>query len=152
MNKAEIIAGTAHRMGARIEDLFEAAKRESLKHTAQREAYQKSAKAVEQLLNHVSKDLDEGKLEMEQAKLVKTWLGRAISVCENMGRNSENLILVSQGQVKGLETALGTAKQEYDVASAKAAKNSEPEAAEEAEHPQDDRHPGASIKDERQAE
>lgn len=149
MNKAEIIAGTAHRMGARIEDLFEAAKREVIKHTSQKEAFFKSSKAVEQLLSHVSKDLDEGKLEMEQAKLLKTWLHRAVTVCENMSRNSENLVLVAQGQVKGLETALGTAKQEYETANAKL--EASKQTTEEPNAPADG-HPGPSLKDERQAE
>lgn len=132
--KAEIIAGTAHRIGGRVEDLYEAAKREVARWEGQKEGALKCAKLIESLLGHLQKELDDEKMSIEDAAKIKGWVARALSSCDGAALQASNLQIAAQGQVQGLERAVALLKQEFDTARSAIGV---------------ERHPGPSIKEER---
>jgi hypothetical protein len=63
---------------------------------------------------HVDKEVDEDKLDLEQAKLVKLWLSRAVQATHNLFLNAQNQVLVTQGKVNGLTSVVALTKKYKD--------------------------------------
>lgn len=114
--KTQLIAGTAHKIGGRLEDLLEVAKREVSRWDGQKEGALKCAKQVEGLFVVLQKSTDDGQVSLEEATRIKGWLLRAVASCEGISGQAGNLGLMAQGQVQGLERGMQLAKQEYELA------------------------------------
>jgi len=123
--KTQLIASTAHKIGGRLEDLFEASKREVARWEGQKEAALKCAKLVEGLFPVLQKNADDGEIAPEEATRIKGWLLRAHAACDGLAGQAANLGLMAQGQVQGLERSVQLTKQEYDLAVEKARRREE---------------------------
>lgn len=146
--KAAIAVQVSEDIGSKLEDAFERAKLEISRLEGQRAGAAACMDRVNHLLNVVSKELDEGKLDEEQSLLIKPWLVRAHVACDGVLKQSENDIFAAQGQVRFAEQAVGLVKKVRDGHAAKlAAKVEEPPAGGAS-----DGHPGPSLKALRQAE
>lgn len=104
--KAELKILIATDIGASIEDLCEAAKKDMYRQEGAVLSFGAAAKAAEGLCAAVNADLDEDKISMEQAELIKLWLTRAANAARNLGRGAENLGNVACGKIAALEGAM----------------------------------------------
>lgn len=126
--KTQLIAGTAHKIGGRLEDLFEASKREVSRWEGQKEGAAKCAKLVEGLFSVLQKSTDDGEIAPEEATRIKGWLLRAHAACDGLAQQAGNLCMMAQGQVQGLERGVQLAKQEYELAVEKGRRREEEQA------------------------
>jgi hypothetical protein len=106
LEKAELKIMVVTDIGASMDDSLEAAKKDMHRQEGAVTSFGQAAKACELLCEQVNKDLDEGKISLEQAELVKLWLARAANAQRNLGRGAENLGMSASGKVSALEGAV----------------------------------------------
>ena len=108
--KLEIIQG----MGATVERLRNQAQSETVKHEHQAGAFSDGASAVNDLMAHVDKDAEEGKLSDEERVVVKRWLKRAVGCLESLSQEAVANKLAAHYRAEGLEAARALHSKEYD--------------------------------------
>jgi len=120
--KAEIKMATAHHIGAKLDDQLEAAGAEVHRYEGAKEALKQAAKALESLMSHVDKDLDEGKYEelvtagpLKIAETVKLYVQRSMAAVQNLAISAETNGFVARGKAQALQLAVKTAKDVYDT-------------------------------------
>lgn len=114
VEKSELRAAGMHEVGMRMDDLLEAAKKESIRCEGAVLALLQATKAVADLNAHVDRDLDEGLYDLPIATLIKKYLGRAVQATQNLGLNAANTRMTSAGAVQAYETAVTVTKKMYD--------------------------------------
>lgn len=112
--KGEVKVGAANELGCRFDDMLEALLKEGHQWEGAIAALRRAEAAVVALSAHVDKEVDEDKLDLEQAKLVKLWLGRAAQATHNLFLNAQNQVLVAQGKVNGLTAVVAATKKYSD--------------------------------------
>jgi len=117
--KHEIKALTYHEVGMKMDDLLEGAKADLARFDGAKQALIHGKQKVEELTQHVDKDMREELMSPEQAALVKKYLIRAVSVLQNLGIQSEIQYYQTQGRVAAMEKAVGVTKSFYDTERAK---------------------------------
>lgn len=113
--KAALRAAAIHDLGVRLEDKLEAGTAAVATAKGAVGAFAEGARALGALSAKLDEDIEKGDLDLEQAKVVKTWLGRAQAVIENMGRQSENRVLLAEGQLRGWREAIDIVRKTYDL-------------------------------------
>jgi hypothetical protein len=127
--KAEIKMATAHQIGAKLDDQLETANSEVQRYEGAKEALKQAVKALEGLMSHVDKDVDEGKYNelagelgpLKIAELVKLYIQRSMSSVQNMAIGAETNGFVARGKVQALQMAVKAAKDVYDTEAKKKA-------------------------------
>lgn len=151
VEKAELKIAVATDLGAAVEDIFEAARKDMYRQEGAVTSFGQAAKACELMAEHVNKDVDDGVYGLEVAEKIKLYLTRAANAQRNLGRNAENLGMAASGKVAALEGAVALISKYRDVERMKiaAARLINPEDPSEVELGQ---RPGLSIKEQRLAE
>lgn len=120
VEKAEVRAGAMHEVGVRMDDLLEAVKADVHRFDGAASGLLQCVKAIEGLLAHVDKDVDEGKYDLEVAKVAKQYIARAVQVAQNLGQQSSNQKILSIGKVQMGEAAVATVKKMHQVETGRA--------------------------------
>lgn len=116
--KAALRAAAVHDLGVRFEDRLEAGTASVASARGAVGAFAEGAKALSALSLKLDDDIEKEIIDLEQAKLVKTWLGRAQAVIENMGRQAENRVLLAEGQLRAWREVLDLTRKTYDLEAA----------------------------------
>ncbi len=116
--KAALRAAAVHDLGVRFEDRLEAGTASVASARGAVGAFAEGAKALSALSVKLDDDIEKEVIDLEQAKLVKTWLGRAQAVIENMGRQAENRVLLAEGQLRAWREVLDLTRKTYDLEAA----------------------------------
>jgi hypothetical protein len=124
LEKAEIKKGTAHQIGALLDDQLEAAQKSIPRCSGGSEAAVLCAKKIRTLAQHVQGQVEAGAFDFDQAKEILKWLERAATICESESRSWNLLGEQAKGIVKGLELSVQTTKKVYDEEDRKAAMES----------------------------
>jgi hypothetical protein len=161
IEKAQVKVGTAHEIGCRLDDALEAATKDLYRLEGAAQAFRQAAQSVEGLAKHVDREMDEGKFDLETAKLIKKYVERAHQMMTNLTMQADNNRMAQTGKVSGAEAAVQLVKKFRDdeerkaealrVALAARAAEAEAPVADEGPRPVGLR-PGASIKERRLAE
>lgn len=151
--KSQVIANALFNAGVRIDDILEGAKRDHHRFEGGQVALLQVLKQVQALTSHVDKDVEEGKLNTEQATLVKVWIERAVAVIESGSQTMANNAVGAHGQVLMAEKVVKVLKTMHDVELSKADVLQRAEAGEVidgAERRQVGEHPGPGVRVRRQ--
>jgi hypothetical protein len=161
MEKATIRSEAIFELGERFEDRLDAKTASLNAAKGSVVAFSEASKAIEAILSHVDKDIDEGKIDLEQAKIVKQWISRCHFATVGLGRNAENKVYLAEGQLSAVRELLDTTKKFYEIENAKILRvqeaaemalheeHSDAESAEDSKAKKTGRRP--SIKSQRQA-
>lgn len=153
--KAELKMMVTHEVGVRVDDSLEVAKKDLAMLESRQVTFGDAAKAIETLLQHVDKDLEEEKLPEEVAQHVKRYIVRGVSALQNLAQQAANNRMAQTGRVQGLEQTVVLLKNMVDAERAKAEALRAAETAPEPMNPKDrvnGQHPAATIKELRLAE
>lgn len=112
--KSEVKAATLHEVGMKLDDVLEAAERELHTLEGGKQALHMGQKKVEQHLANVDRDVQEGKLDLEQATLIKRWVTQCVHILENLALQAEVQMYQAQGKVVGAKHVVAVAKSLYD--------------------------------------
>lgn len=77
--------------------------------------FQQGATSVGDLFTHVDKDITEGKLDLEQAKLVKLWITRAHAALGNLHQQSSNHLFITKGKIEATKVSLDALQKKVDA-------------------------------------
>lgn len=147
MDKTELRAAGMHEVGAKLDDMLEAAKQEEHRAEGAIGAAEKSMQRVLMLSTAVDNDLDEGGLALEVATATKKYLAKAHAAVADLHKESQNRRMMARGMVMGMLKSVQVTKALHDQEQAKA--NGSGRASSDEEEP---RRPGLSLKQQRQAE
>lgn len=112
--KSEVKVATLHEMGVKLDDILEAAEREMHQLEGGKQALVGAKKRVEQHLANVDRDVQEGKLDLEQATLVKRWVSQCVHIVENLAVQAEVQAYQAQGKVLNAKQVVAVAKAMFD--------------------------------------
>jgi hypothetical protein len=161
--KAEIKALVAHELGVGLDDMLEAVQVEAHQYRGAKEGLRQAVLALNQYhKDHIDKDIDEGKLSLEEATQIRRYLERDVGILENLAVRAEVSQLQAEGKSAGVRLAVQNVKKYHDrenglVLSMRA---QEQAAAQAALTPADEvaptnglgKHPGPTLKAKRIAE
>jgi hypothetical protein len=120
IEKSEIKVVAAHEIGCRLDDALEASTKDLYRLEGAVTAFKQAAQAVEGLAKHIDKEMDEGKFDLEQAKIIKRYVERAHQMMTNLGIQSDANRVAQTGKVSGMQQAVQLAKQFRDAEESKA--------------------------------
>jgi len=106
IEKAETKIAVASELGAKIEDILEAAKKEVSRWEGSVSAFSQASKACEALGEHVDRDVTDGVYDLEVAKVVKRYVDRAAQLTKNLMAQAENNRISTVGKVAALDTTV----------------------------------------------
>lgn len=153
LEKAELKRETANEIGNALEDVLEQGRLAQARKSGEADAWGAAAKSLEGLLGLVSRDVDEGKLDLEEAKLAKTWLLRAVNGAKGAAAEHLAAFHVAKGKVEALEVAVGVTKRIFDREATKAEALAQDDGANGRGRARPvGAHPGAGVKARRLAE
>lgn len=156
IEKAQLKRDTAQEIGAMLDDVLEDARIAHSKHCGAVDALNAAAKGVEHLLAEVDKQVTAGVLDLEQSKLAKDWLVRAVHGVQNMATKARGDMNAARGKVEFGEKAVAAVKKVYDRENAQVAirDGGGADVVDLAEHRErvPGSHPGGTIKQRRLAE
>lgn len=135
--KSELKQLVTHEVGERVEDAFEAAKRDLLLLEGRHVAMLDGSKAVDMLLEVVDKDVQDGVYDLPTATIVKRFLQRGSVALQNLAQQAANLRLVQTGKTQGFEHAVKLLQNIIEAEKAKAAALKVAEAAPPSENPRE---------------
>lgn len=155
--KARFKAHVAHEIGIRLDDSLELAKSETIRWDGVNKGLLQGQKAIEVLLSHVDKDIDEGKYDLQTGAAVKLYVNRAVGVCANLAAVAANQKILAEGRQQMAEENVKLVKKFHDEelrkaeAIAAAEKETSPDSPESRNRPVG-MHPQSGIKQMRLAE
>lgn len=118
--KSHIRAAMAHEIGSQADDMLENAKNEMYRVQGMNVGLLKGQENLENLLKTVDLDVSEGKLDLEQSKLVKLWVQRSYHIISQLAQQAADQVLVYQGRIQAAETFVKVVKHLYDREQAQA--------------------------------
>ena len=117
--KAEVKKGSYAEVGAKLDDMRESCEKDVRRYEGAISALAEAAKRVTDLLAHVDKDFDDGKLVLQDANqtraMIKRWIQRCSGVCENLKDAAVTKQLQATGKVASLEQSIRFVKTLYDA-------------------------------------
>ncbi len=111
----ELKASVLQEVGCSLDDAREAALVEQHQAEGASVVLGQVAKQIEELAASIEKDIDEGKLDLEQAKVIKGYITRASSVAHVHQAQAENLRIRATGKVAAFEISVKDMKKKYDA-------------------------------------
>ena len=117
--KAALRASAIFDLGGRFEDALEGAQTRASEARGSVSAFSQGARAAAALEAHVDRDVEEGKLSLEEAKIAKLWLGRSRAALENLGRQAEGLVLMTEGELRAWRATVEISKKTHELELAK---------------------------------
>lgn len=123
--KQELKMGILHEQGVKMDDQLEAAHKRQAGHDGAKQALRMIAKNVSGLATLVDKDMDEGKIPVEEpalvAKYVKLMIDRAVQMALAAAQHQENLQLSASGEISAYQGMVEAIKKEILAEQAKEA-------------------------------
>lgn len=113
--KSELKMLVTHEIGVRVDDSLEAAKKDLNILEGRQAAFIDGSKAVEGLLGHVDKDIEDGKLELPVAGEIKKYILRASNALQNLSVQAANFRMAQTGKVHGIEQIVTLLKNMVDA-------------------------------------
>lgn len=150
--KAALRATAISELGNRFDDALEGSVQQASMARGGVGALMEGVRIMGLLHQHLDKDIEEDKLDLEQAKVVKSWLNKASTALENLSKQYENKILLAEGQVRAWKETINITKKAYELELSKMPKDIEqlvPQS--EVTNPVEGRKPKPSIKARRQS-
>ena len=135
IEKAQLKMAVAHEIGARIDDVLEAAVVMETRLSGAPDWIRKSAQAVLAMHAEVDKDVDGGKCDLEQAKVLKDLITKAAGRVQSVLAVAESEQRIAAGKVVGLKLAVEVTKRVHTEEELKAAKIQEEVTADGAHRP-----------------
>ena len=117
--KAELKILVTNDVGIRVDDALDAAKRDLAILEGRNASFLDGAKAVEALLGAVDKDIEEGKLELPTAEVVKRYILRCSAVLQNLAAQASNYRIAQTGKIQGFEHTIKLLKSMMEAEQAK---------------------------------
>jgi len=90
IEKAEVKVGTANEIGNRLDDVLEGTTKDLYRLEGAAVAYRQAVQAVEVVSTVIDKDMDEGKVGLEEASLIKKYLERARQNVQGQSAQAEH--------------------------------------------------------------
>lgn len=118
--KSELKQLVAHEIGVRMDDAREAIHRDAAVLEGKQNGLNEGAKAVEALCASVDKDVEDGKMDLEQATLVKRYLVRGVHALQTMAQQIGNQRITAAGRAQGVEHGIALLKGVIDEEKKKA--------------------------------
>ena len=117
--KTELRKAAIHEVGTRLDDALEASRADQHRMEGGLKAAQVAFERVGQFIGTINGDMDSGKLDIVQAKMVKGYLARLQAQMAELVTSTERRMHVAAGAVLGMERAVREAKSAYDREAAK---------------------------------
>lgn len=114
--KSEMQAAILHDFGVTVEDRLEAARSEMHRLDGAKQALAQAARKVEEHLVHVTKDIDEGKIDLQQAEREKRRILECSGILRNLAIGAEVGHHVSRGKMEALQGLVATLAQSVAMA------------------------------------
>lgn len=108
--KAELKMAVSHDLGSQVDDFLEAARRDLERCVGGQTALLEAAKLVQTLHGVADKEIEEGTLDLDQAKKIKLYVTRAVIGVESLAQRFANMQITTAGRMQGLEAAVGAIK------------------------------------------
>jgi len=118
--KAEIKMETAHEIGCKIEDLLQAAEKELHVMGGAKSGFQQAATRVEALQKQAELEEKEGKLSIDQYKVAKDWVNRAVGILRQLASAAESNEQQVRGKTIAYKQAVDTIQKVHLVEKTKA--------------------------------
>jgi hypothetical protein len=112
--KAQVRVAVTNDIGADLDDQLEQARREAQQQEGAKAAYATAQKAVEQLLTHLKKDIEDGKYGPEQGVDISRWIQRAMAVCDGLGAQATQILIAKNGALAQNERLVSIVKKRLD--------------------------------------
>lgn len=106
IDKSQVRISVAHDIGVRMDDVLEGAKADVARADGATSIAVKISSDIEGLFAHVQKDIDAGGMDLEQGKLVMSWLVRAKNVAASHATQAAQGKFIAQGRVMAGEAAV----------------------------------------------
>lgn len=121
LDKSDVKVGAANEIGCRLDDMLESQTKDLYRHEGMVTAFRAGALAVENLEKLIDAEMDEGKVELETAVLLKRWVARARHVLTNLSQQADNNRIMQTGKISAMESAVAATKKFKEEEMARAA-------------------------------
>lgn len=111
----ELRAAVMSEVGGRLDDSREVAVGENKQFEGAVAALAHTERQVEALCKDVDREIDDGRLDLEQAALAKKWIARAAGVVFSNRTMADNRRLMAAGKVAALDVELKVLKQRVEA-------------------------------------
>lgn len=122
--KSEIKMGILHEQGVRADDQLESAHRRQAAHDGAKQALRLIAKNISALASIADRDMDEGKLPLDEpvkvASYVKLMIDRSANMAMSASQHQENLQLSVGGEIAAYQGMVDAIKKEIFAEQSKA--------------------------------
>lgn len=125
MEKAVVRSAAIFELGEKFEDKLEAKVANINIAKGAAAALSEAQKSIEAIVGHVDKEVDDGKIDLEQAKLIKQWILRCQYTAISLQKSAENKVWIAEGQAQALREIIDQTKKFYDVEQSKIPKEEE---------------------------
>lgn len=113
--KNQIKREAFNEIGNRLDDVLDGIKEATLKAEGAAIAVGGIAPKIQALHEHVNKDVDEGVItDLSVAKLVKTYITRAIDICEESAKQAQEVKIKLGSKADGISASIFEVKKLYD--------------------------------------
>lgn len=105
--KSDIKINVANDLGARIEDMLEAARAEVVRYEGASMALSQAGKACVGMMAHVDKDLSDGSYDIPTGTCVKRYIERCANSAAGLQAQAENARVMALGKIQALTAGVG---------------------------------------------
>lgn len=102
VEKAELKVAVLTDVGDRVETLLEGSQAAVHRAEGAEQAFRDGAQVVQQLHQVVDREIDEKKLDLEQGKIAKDWITRAVNALFQLSVNAQQVIVAQKGHAQGV--------------------------------------------------
>jgi hypothetical protein len=119
MIPAEIKMHMAQEIGVRLDDMLEGARKEVATFDGGKHALTLAHGKVTEHLKFIDKDMEDGKLDMEQSVLVKKYVLQILGILQNLCTGADVQKFQAQGKIAAFEASVKTTKSAFDIEKAR---------------------------------
>lgn len=117
--KSEIKMSTLAEFASKLDNLYVNADKEYAQCEGAKMALLEASKKIEQHFGFIDKDMDEGKIDAEQAKMIKKYMMQVIGIVNNLATGAEVRIHQANGKRLSLDATVKLAKNMFDTEQAR---------------------------------
>ena len=114
IDKSELKMAVAHELGAGFDDALERAAADTNKWVGAKTALGDAATAIEKLLAHISQDVKDEDMTIEQSTAAQKYVRRAAEICRNLKLKAEIHEQRAHGRVEALGTVIKVTKNLFE--------------------------------------
>jgi hypothetical protein len=113
--KAALRASALHEIGERFEDRLEGSSSNVASARGAVAAFAEGSRAIASLSRLLDEEIDKGEIELEQGAAIKKWITRAGAALDNLGKQSENRVILAEGALRAWREAIDLTRKAYDL-------------------------------------